>query len=119
MALVQAGHPYPLILRRDGEIDRLGKGGLPIGLLGEAVHERITARLYPGDRLFLLSDGLTECPSRTGEELGEAGLEAMIRKNRNMDSAQLLDALIWDLAVHMGSEEFPDDVSGLLFDYRG
>ncbi len=119
VALVQAGHPYPLILRRDGEIDRLGKGGLPIGLLGEAVHERITAHLYPGDRLFLLSDGLTECPSRTGEELGEAGLEAMIRKNRNMDSAQLLDALIWDLAAHMGSEEFPDDVSGLLFDYRG
>jgi sigma-B regulation protein RsbU (phosphoserine phosphatase) len=119
LALVQAGHPHPLILRGDGTIDRLGKGGLPIGLLGEAVHERITAQLYPGDRLFLLSDGLTECPSRTGEELGEDGLEAMIRKNRDMNSTQLLDALIWDLAAHMGSEEFPDDVSGLLFDYRG
>ncbi|NEX48071.1 PP2C family protein-serine/threonine phosphatase [Pseudotabrizicola algicola] len=119
VALVQAGHPYPLILRADGTIDRLGNGGLPIGLLGEAVHERVTAQLYPGDRLFLLSDGLTECPSPTGQELGEDGLEAMIRKNRAMASAQLLDALIWDLAAHMGSEEFPDDVSGLLFDYRG
>jgi len=27
--------------------------------------------------------------------------------------------LIWDLANHAGSHEFPDDVSGLLFDYLG
>lgn len=119
VALVQAGHPHPLILRADGTIDRLGKGGLPIGLLGEAVHERVTARLFPGDRMFLLSDGVTECPSASGEELGDDGLEALIRKNSGLDSAQLLDALIWDLAAHMGSEDFPDDVSGLLFEYRG
>ena len=119
VALVQAGHPYPLILRRDGKIDRLGSGGLPIGLLSEAIHERVVAQLHPGDRLFLLSDGVTECPSRSGQELGEDGLEALIRKNSRLESAQLLDALIWDLAVHMGSEDFPDDVSGLLFDYRG
>lgn len=119
VALVQAGHPYPMILRADGRIDRLGSGGLPIGLLPEAVHDRVTAQLYPGDRLFLLSDGLTECPSPAGEELGEDGLEALIRKNSALDSGQFLDALIWDLAAHMGSEDFPDDVSGLLFDYRG
>lgn len=119
VSLVQAGHPHPLILRADGRIDRLGGGGLPIGLLGDAVHDRVTAQLYAGDRLFLLSDGLTECPSRQGEELGEAGLEALIRKNSDLESAQLLDALIWDLSAHMGSEDFPDDVSGLLFDYRG
>lgn len=119
VALVQAGHPYPLILRRSGQIDRLGGGGLPIGLLPGAQHDRVTAQLYPGDRLFLLSDGVTECPSPDGQELGEDGLERLIHKNRDLDSAALLDALIWDLASHMGSEEFPDDVSGLLFDYRG
>lgn len=119
LALVQAGHPHPLILRRDGRIDRIGTGGLPIGLLGEATHERVTDRLHPGDRLFLLTDGVTECPSPSGQELGDDGLEALIRKNAALDSAQLLDALIWDLTTYMGSEDFPDDVSGLLFDYRG
>ncbi|MFN4154390.1 MAG: PP2C family protein-serine/threonine phosphatase [Paracoccaceae bacterium] len=119
VALVQAGHPHPLILRRDGRIDRLGSGGLPIGLLGDAVHEQVAAQLHPGDRLFLLSDGLTECPSASGVELGDDGLEALIVKNSALPSAQLLDALIWDLAAHMGSEDFRDDVSGLLFDYRG
>jgi phosphoserine phosphatase RsbU/P len=117
--LVQAGHPYPLILRKDGTMERLGSGGLPIGLIAEATYDRASAVLQPGDRLFLLSDGLTECPSRYGSELGDDGLEAMIQRNRTLPSAALLDALIWDMAHFMGSEDFPDDVSGLLFDYRG
>jgi sigma-B regulation protein RsbU (phosphoserine phosphatase) len=119
LSLVQAGHPHPLILRRDGRIDRIGTGGLPIGLLGDATHDRVTNRLHPGDRLFLLSDGVTECPSPSGQELGDDGLEFLIRKNAALDSAHLLDALVWDLTAHMGTEDFPDDVSGLLFDYRG
>lgn len=119
VSLVQAGHPYPMILRRDGAIERLGHGGIPIGLLPDTQHDRIEARLHHGDRLFLLSDGLTECPSPDGEELGEDGLERLLHRNRHLDSSALLDALIWDLASHMGSEDFPDDVSGLLFDYRG
>ena len=119
VSLVQAGHPYPMILRRNGTIERLGHGGIPIGLLPDTQHDRIDARLHPGDRLFLLSDGLTECPSPDGEELGEDGLEQLLFRNRHLESSALLDALIWDLASHMGSEDFPDDVSGLLFDYRG
>ncbi|WP_103335384.1 PP2C family protein-serine/threonine phosphatase [Pseudotabrizicola formosa] len=119
VALVQAGHPYPRILRADGRIDRLGSGGLPIGLLPDAEHDPVTAQLFPGDRLLLVSDGLTECPSRSGEELGDDGLDHLIRANAALDSRRLLDALIWDLAAHLGSEDFPDDVSGLVFDYRG
>ena len=30
--LVQAGHPYPAILRAGGQVDHVGAGGLPIGL---------------------------------------------------------------------------------------
>jgi sigma-B regulation protein RsbU (phosphoserine phosphatase) len=119
VSLVQAGHPYPMILRRNGSIERIGRGGMPIGLLPDSHHDRVETRLYAGDRLFLLSDGLTECPSPEGEELGEDGVERLLFKNRHLESSALLDALIWDLATHMGSEEFPDDVSGLLFDYRG
>ena len=119
LSLVQAGHPHPLILRADGRIDRLGNGGLPIGLIPESMHECVRDRLLPGDRLFLLSDGLTECPSPDGTELGEDGVMDLLYRNRNLESSALLDAIIWDLTSFMGSEDFPDDVSGLLFDYRG
>lgn len=117
--LVQAGHPHPLILRVGGGIESVGQGGLPIGLIPGACYDRIEAQLYPGDRLFLMSDGLTECPGADGGDLGEDGLESLLRRNYALNSPALLEALVWDLVAFAGREEFPDDVSGLLFDYRG
>lgn len=118
-SLVQAGHPHPMILRKDGSVDELGEGGLPIGLIDGASYSQTSARLFPGDRLFLVSDGVTECPSPDGEELGSDGLRALLLQNAVLPSADLLEALIWDLNTHAGGADFPDDVSGILFDYRG
>jgi len=119
VSLVQAGHPHPAILRQDGQVEFLGDGGLPIGLVPDARYERIEAQLHPGDRLFLMSDGITECPSPTGEELGEAGLTRLLSRYEQLDDSALLEALIWDLSEHFGGDDFPDDVSGILFRFAG
>jgi sigma-B regulation protein RsbU (phosphoserine phosphatase) len=113
--LVQAGHPHPAIIRASGEVEYIGDGGMPIGLIHNAEYERIEATLAPGDRIFLVSDGVTECPSPEGEELGEEGLTRILRANHSMPNTALIEALIWDLAAYFGGEDFPDDVSGALF----
>lgn len=117
--LVQAGHPHPLILRRNGRIERSGTGGLPIGLIPDAGYEESEFTLAPGDRLFLMSDGFTECPGPTGLDLGEEGLSRMLIRLQDLDSPALLEALVWDLTEHAGTDRFGDDVSGVLLDYRG
>jgi sigma-B regulation protein RsbU (phosphoserine phosphatase) len=119
LALVQAGHPHPAILRADGRVDHIGRGGLPVGLLPGATYERVEDRLMPGDRLFLVSDGVTECPDPAGRDLGEAGLMRILQHNRALSSPALLEALVWDLIDYSGGADFRDDVSGVLFDYRG
>ena len=119
VVLVQAGHPHPVVMRRDGGMQALGEGGLPIGLIPGAQYDSVSTVLLPGDRLLLMSDGLTECPSPTGQELGTEGLLDLLRRLETLPSANLLEALIWDLASFAGSDEFPDDVSGLMFDYIG
>ena len=118
-ALVQAGHPYPAILRASGHPESVGDGGMPIGLIDMAEYSLTEFKLEPGDRLVLVSDGVTECPGPDGTDLGEEGFLALLRKNTALDSASLLEALIWDLAERYGTEEFPDDVSGVIFDYLG
>lgn len=115
--LVQAGHPYPVLIRRSGKVEVLGDGGLPIGLIEGAVYERVTVKLTPGDRLLLVSDGMTECPDPAGGELGQQGLVKMVSRNTALDSPKLLQALLWDLSEFAGSGNFRDDVSALVFDY--
>lgn len=117
--MVQAGHPHPVLIRHSGEIEYIGSGGMPIGLIPGAEYDRIEVVLTPGDRLFLVSDGVTECPSPDGEELGEDGLSKILHANLAMGSSALLEALVWDLSTHFGGEDFPDDVSGALFLLKG
>ncbi len=115
--LVQAGHPHPAILRADARVDFLGDGGLPVGLIGGATYQRVDAQMLPGDRLFLMSDGITECPDATGTELGQDGLTEMLQRNISLTGTAFLEAMVWELQDFMGGADFPDDVSGVLFEY--
>ncbi len=117
--LVQAGHPHPVILRKNGTIDTVGDGGLPIGLIPDVSFDQVEFHLAPGDRLFLVSDGVTECMDSKGVELGAEGLEKILKNNIALSSPDLLEALVWDLHSYAENGDFSDDVSGLILDYRG
>ncbi|WP_212842604.1 PP2C family protein-serine/threonine phosphatase [Catellatospora sp. IY07-71] len=70
MRYVNAGHPFPLLLRRHQAVRELTGGRrLPLGLadgepvLGEEV-------LEPGDRLLLYTDGVVEARNNAGDVFG-------------------------------------------------
>lgn len=117
--VVQAGHPHPLVMRKNGEIESLGQGGLPIGLIEEASYEQFALQLAPGDRLFLVSDGVTECPDHDGVEFGQQRLIDLLQRNAALPSAKLLEAIIWELNHYTDGTDFPDDISGLMCNYLG
>lgn len=119
LRLVQAGHPHPVLMRADGRMERLGQGGVPVGLVEGARYEEVAARLAPGDRLLIVSDGITECETPAGRMLGEAGLEALAARLSLLEGPAFLDALTDELAAHAGSGDFGDDVSAVLFEYGG
>ena len=117
--MAQAGHPHPLVQRRDGQITQRGPGGLPVGLIAGAQYDEFETILAPGDRLLIFSDGIVECPSPTGQLLEEEGLEAIMRELAETSGANLLEALIWKLSDFAADGDFPDDVSAILVEFQG
>lgn len=116
VSFVQAGHPYPVVQRADGSVEYLGEGGLPVGLIPNAQYTTIHARLSPGDRLVLYSDGITECNNPQQEELGNQRFESMLGALSQTKGVNFLEALKWDLAQWAQQEEFDDDVSAVVFE---
>jgi len=119
MVLSQAGHPHPAVQRADGRIEMIGTGGFPVGLMSDVSFEQFDLTLKPGDRILILSDGVTECPGPDDSMLDEDGLIALMQDLSATRGPAFLEALIWRLTEFNGSEDFPDDVSAILFEYQG
>ncbi len=115
VVLCQAGHPNPALIRRSGEVEFPGEGGLPIGLVPDMSYDTISITMKPGDRLLMFSDGITECENAAGEMMEEEGLMAILEKNPNLGEAALLDEIVKEMVTFTGHDQFTDDVSALLF----
>lgn len=113
--LVQAGHPHPAVQRAGGAVEYLGRGGLPVGLFAEAAYETVETCLHPGDRLLLVSDGVTEVETSEGQQLAEAGLAEVLARLRERSGPDFMDALVDELD-RFGCADLADDISGALIE---
>jgi len=115
----QCGHPTPLIIDESGDVRFFGPGGLPIGLIPEAEYEQHKIQLEPGERLLFYSDGFTECENDKTDQLGEDGFEKLIRENTELDGGDFFTALVWNLDLFCGGQDFGDDLSCTMVRYNG
>ncbi len=119
ITMCQAGHPHPAVQRAGGMVEFLGAGGMPVGLIPGAAFEEFELQLEPGDRLFLGSDGITECATPEGALLDDDGLRRIMERNAHLPSERFFEALLWDLNKWSDDRDFGDDVSGALIEYCG
>lgn len=73
---MNCGHIQPLVVQ-GYDIRRLEEGNLVVGLIAGASYTSARCVLHHGDWLLLASDGLTEAEDISGNEFGDAGLEAV------------------------------------------
>ena len=86
---VNCGHVVPLIISGvasgEAQIRRPEIGNLPVGLIKDAVYESGTFHLAPGDRLLLVTDGVTEAENAEGEFFDNPRLDAIAAKSKSME----------------------------------
>jgi serine phosphatase RsbU (regulator of sigma subunit) len=80
LTIVNAGHPCPLIRRRDGRLEEIGKAksGLPLGIAPEYPYETAETTLAPGETVILYTDGVTDAMNPANERFGETRFKQSI-----------------------------------------
>jgi sigma-B regulation protein RsbU (phosphoserine phosphatase) len=117
--MTQCGHPHPAIQHADGKVDYFGSGGLPVGLIPDASFDDFEIQISKGERIILLSDGVTECPDGADGMLGEAGLITLVENISDLSGSAFFDTMLWDLNNFNNDKDFPDDISAILLEYSG
>ena len=115
-----AGHP-PLMLGRTGQpwqpleaSENSGPANLPLGVMAGTRFTQEKVRVEPGDRLFLYTDGVAECPG-PGEELyGDDKMLAALNRTSGRPLAEVRQDIREDLVDYAGGTIDHDDCTFLL-----
>lgn len=93
MTYVNAGHNHPLLIR-DGEIRKLNKGGMILGVMETTIpYESETIKLQKDDVIVLFTDGISEAMNKESEEFSDERLEENSIKLSSLSAKEILDGI--------------------------
>lgn len=113
-----AGNPPGLILHeKDREAEFVETKGFCLGFTRDfKIIERVVD-LFPGDRLFLFTDGLMEIKNHDEELLGLDGLHEIIIKSGEKNNIQhMVSYIVEEAKVYNKGREYEDDITLLCFE---
>ena len=120
LRFVNAGHNPPVLLTAEGERTWLRrKGGFVLGGMEDVPYREASLTMYPGDKVFLYTDGVTESENEVHALYGEDRLMACLTSHEAESVNRIIQAVKADVAVHVqGFEQF-DDITMLCLEYKG
>ena len=113
MVYANAGHPPPLIVRANGEFERLAVTGPALGFPRVAPMREGYAAFAPGDGLVLFTDGVTDVGPSPDEFFDVAGIEATVGHLWARDVNQICSGLL-DEVVRRAGRVLPDDATAVI-----
>ncbi|HXM63640.1 MAG TPA: SpoIIE family protein phosphatase [Terriglobales bacterium] len=108
---VNCGHVQPLVVS-DGAVQRPAHGNLPVGLLPDAKYESAHCQLKPGDRLVLVTDGVTEAENARGDFFEDSRLELAAKSGT-------LEQIFTAISSFCGGTPLNDDCTVVELVYTG
>lgn len=104
------GLPDIFIYRhKTASVEQFGSFNLPLGVISNEQfnsHTKVEP-LYPGDRIYMWSDGILEAINDQQQMFGEAGVLDVFANNQQIDA--VFDELLVAVDNHTGGQEQDDD----------
>jgi sigma-B regulation protein RsbU (phosphoserine phosphatase) len=114
LVYVDAGHVPPYLLRAGGRQDRLTIGGPVLGLLEDVALEAGEVELAHGDLLAVVTDGVTEALSPSGEEFGDERALRALTAVAAPGAAAALASLVGAVDAWTSTAGCTDDLTALI-----
>jgi phosphoserine phosphatase RsbU/P len=114
LTYVNAGHNDPILRRQAGAIERLGIGGLPLGILEDAPYQSGEVTIQPGDWLAIFTDGVIEAENGYQQEYTEERFITMLHAGMMLSPHMLLNTVMVDLDRFVGDAPQHDDITCML-----
>jgi serine phosphatase RsbU (regulator of sigma subunit) len=108
VTIASAGHPPPLLVRPDGDVQRVEARGTIVGVVGDPEFSECRIGLEPGEALLLYTDGVTEL--RIFEWQGERRLAEIVAEHAGRSAEAIADVVL-RMAVDASDGEPRDDIA--------
>jgi serine phosphatase RsbU (regulator of sigma subunit) len=108
---INAGHNPPLIAHSSGTMEQLAAGGIPLGIMPDALFREGRTQLQHGDVLVIYSDGVSETQNAAGEEYGATRLYDVISRNLDSSAAGIRDKIESSLTKFAQGTDSVDDLT--------
>ncbi len=109
VSFTNAGHIYPWRVEPSGRVSALENPARPLGVRLPREFRTVTAPLVPGDAWVLLSDGIVEGQSPSGDLFGFDRLETILAEGATLPAGELVERILAAWRAFTGTDTPEDD----------
>lgn len=115
MTYSNAGHELPIVLSPDGSCRFIRLPGLPMGIADEVEYGEASERLNPGERVILMTDGITDARPETPDLFGMQGVVSTLRRIGWAPICEMASGIL-EAATEHANRKLHDDAAVLIFE---
>ena len=120
LTCANAGHEYPALKRADGAYELVqDKHGFVLAGMEGSRYREYELELWPGDTLFVYTDGVAEATNAHDELFGTDRMLASLNSHADALPEELLPQTKADIDAFVGDAPQFDDITMLSLRYRG
>ena len=111
---INAGHLPPVIVRKDGSIEKPLEADIVFGVLPDVQYNVVSIELDHNDVVYVFTDGITEAFNEAMEEFGDERLERLLAQHKSLSPADVCAEIRKQIERHRGKAEQSDDMTILI-----